>query len=197
MVTNDIFTYTSNTNLFQLDAAARSLLAEVLKLSESISWKRFCSLSELKSLKEAEKMYATNYEALHQNVLAYLNMLQSYVNNHNYFELQDKFLNGEITAIRTLAIKSLNVLQLKIDRSKIDEEKIELQNVVDEIKISINVFLDILTKLKPKSINNHIVVSDPKAAEWIISKLSEPLTEERIKRTKDELKEYEELFFQK
>lgn len=52
-------------------------------------------------------------------------------------------------------------------------------------------------KFKPKSINNHIVVSDPKAAEWIISKLSEPLTEERIKRTKDELKEYEELFFQK
>lgn len=50
---------------------------------------------------------------------------------------------------------------------------------------------------KPKSINNHIVVSDPKAVEWIKAKLSEPLTEERIKRTKDELKEYEELFFQK
>lgn len=50
-------------------------------------------------------------------------------------------------------------------------------------------------KFKPKSINNHIVVSDPKAAEWIISKLSEPLTEEKIKRAKDELKEYEELFF--
>ena len=147
MATNDIFTYTDNTNLFQLDAAARSLLAEVLKLSESISWKRFCSLSELKNLKEAEKMYATNYEALHQNVLAYLNMLQSYVNNHNYFEdisLQDKFLNGEITTVRTLAIKSLNVLQLKIDKSKINEEKVELQNVVDEIKTSINMYLGIL-----------------------------------------------------
>ena len=49
--------------------------------------------------------------------------------------------------------------------------------------------------MKPKPINNHIVVSDLKAAEWIKSKLSEPLTEERIKYNKDELKEYEELFF--
>lgn len=147
MTTNNIFTYKDNTNLFQLDTAARSLLAEVLKLSESISWKRFCNLKELKGLKEAEKVYTTNYEALHQNVLAYLNMLQDYVNNHNYFEdksLQDKFLNGEITAVRTLAIKSLNVLQLKIDESKIDEEKIELQNIIDEIKTSINMYLSIL-----------------------------------------------------
>jgi len=147
MTTNNIFTYTDSTNLFQLDIAARSLLAEVLKLSESISWKRFCNLSELKSLKEAEKMYITNYEALHQNGLAYLSMLQDYVDNHNYFEdksLQDKFLNGEITAVRTLAIKSLNILQLKIDKSKINEEKIELQNVVDEIKTAINMYLGIL-----------------------------------------------------
>ena len=147
MTANNIFTYTDNTNLFQLDTAARSLLAEVLKLSESISWKRFCSLSELKSLKEAEKVYTTNYEDLHQNALSYLNMLQDYVNNHNYFEdksLQDKFLNDEITAVRTLAIKSLNVLQVKIDKSKINEEKIELQNAVDEIKTVINMYLGIL-----------------------------------------------------
>lgn len=45
-----------------------------------------------------------------------------------------------------------------------------------------------------KSINNHIVVSDPKAVEWIKSKLSELLTEEKIKHTKDELKEYKRLF---
>lgn len=147
MATNNIFTYTDNTNLFQLDTAARSLLAEVLKLSESISWKRFCNSSELKSLKEAKKMYSTNYELLHQNVLSYLNMLQDYVNNHNYFEdksLQDKFLNGEITAVRTLATKGLNVLQLKIDKSKTNEEKTELQNVVDELKTAINMYLSIL-----------------------------------------------------
>lgn len=48
---------------------------------------------------------------------------------------------------------------------------------------------------KPKPINNHIVISDPEAAEWFRSKLSEPLTEERIQHNKDELKEYEELFF--
>lgn len=53
------------------------------------------------------------------------------------------------------------------------------------------------SELKPKPINNHIVISGPKAAEWFISKLSEPITEEKIKRTKDELKEYEELFFHK
>ena len=51
--------------------------------------------------------------------------------------------------------------------------------------------------MKPKPINNHIVISGPKAAEWFISKLSEALTEERIKLNKDELKEYEELFFKK
>lgn len=147
MTTSNIFTYNDNTNLFQLDTAARSLLAEVFKLSESISWKRFCSLRELKGLTEAEKSYHTNYEALHQNALSYLNMLQDYVNNHNYFEdksLQDKFLNGEITVVRTLAIKSLNVLQLKIDNSKINEKKIELQNIVDEIKTAINMYLGIL-----------------------------------------------------
>lgn len=147
MATNNIFTYTDSTNLFQLDTAARSLLAEILKLSESISWKRFCTLSELKSLKEAKKTYNTNYELLHQNALSYLNMLQDYVNNHNYFEdksLQDKFLNGEITAVRTLATKSLNVLQLKIDKSKTNEEKTELQNVVDELKTAINMYLSIL-----------------------------------------------------
>lgn len=147
MSTNNIFTYTDSTNLFQLDIAARSLLAEILKLSESISWKRFCNLSELKSLKEAEKLYATNYEALYQNALSYLNMLQDYVNNRNYFEdksLQDKFLNGEITAVRMLAIKSLNVLQLKVDKSKINEEKTELQNTIDEIKTAINMYLGIL-----------------------------------------------------
>ena len=130
MTANNIFTYTDNTNLFQLDTAARSLLAEVLKLSESISWKRFCSLSELKSLKEAEKVYTTNYEALHQNALSYLNMLQDYVDNHNYFEdksLQDKFLNGEITAVRTLAIKSLNILQLKIDKQDMEKYKSKCQ----------------------------------------------------------------------
>lgn len=51
------------------------------------------------------------------------------------------------------------------------------------------------SKLKPKPINNHIVISDPRAAEWLVSKLSEALTEKRIKFNKDELKEYEELFF--
>ncbi len=52
-----------------------------------------------------------------------------------------------------------------------------------------------MKNLEIKPVNNHIVISDPKAAEWLISKLSEPLTEERIKRNKDELKEYEKLFF--
>lgn len=150
MTTSNIFTYTDNTNLFQLDIATRSLLAEVLKLAESISWKRFCSLREvkdLKDLKEAEKVYTTNYKALHQNALSYLNMLQDYADNHNYFEdksLQDKFLNGEITTVKTLAIKSLNVLQLKINGSKINEEKIELQNAIDEIKTAVNTYLGIL-----------------------------------------------------
>ena len=52
-----------------------------------------------------------------------------------------------------------------------------------------------MKNLEIKPVNNHIVISDPKAAEWFISKLSEALTEERIKLNKDELKEYEELFF--
>lgn len=54
-----------------------------------------------------------------------------------------------------------------------------------------------MENLEIKPVNNHIVISDPKAAEWLISKLSEPLTEERIQRNKDELKEYEKLFFKK
>ena len=52
-----------------------------------------------------------------------------------------------------------------------------------------------MKNLEIKSVNNHIVISDPEAAEWFRSKLSEPLTEERIQHNKDELKEYEELFF--
>ena len=52
-----------------------------------------------------------------------------------------------------------------------------------------------MKNLEIKPINNHIVISDPKAAEWFISKLSETLTEKRIQFNKDELKEYEELFF--
>ena len=52
-----------------------------------------------------------------------------------------------------------------------------------------------MKNLKIKPINSHIVISDLEVAKWIRLKLSEPLTKERIKRNKDELKEYEELFF--
>ena len=52
-------------------------------------------------------------------------------------------------------------------------------------------------EMEPKPINNHIVVSNPEVINWISLKLSEPLTEERIKRNKDELKEYKALFFNK
>lgn len=51
--------------------------------------------------------------------------------------------------------------------------------------------------MKSKPVNNHIIVFSSEAAKWIKSKLSEPLTEERIKYNKDELKEYKELFFNK
>ena len=139
------FTYTDKTNLFQLDVAARILLAEVTELAESISWKRFCSLKGIEILKEAN--YATSYKGLHQNAVAYLDMVRSYIDNHNYYEdnsLQDRFLNGEIIAVRKLAIKALEILQAKVDSSKDDAEKIELQNTIDEIRLSINMYLSIL-----------------------------------------------------
>lgn len=143
----NIFTYSDKTDLFQLEIAARSLLAGVVKLAESVSWQRFCLTKKFEYLNEAKNRYATTYKNLHQNALAYLDMLEDYVENHDCFEdksLQDKFLNGEIIAVRDLAVKSINILQSKIDNSKSDDEKTEIQTIIDEIKTDINIYLDIL-----------------------------------------------------
>lgn len=142
----NIFTYSDKTDLFQLEIAARSLLAEVVKFSESISWQRLCTSKGLGNLNEAKNSYASNYETLHHNALAYLNMLEKYVVNHDYFEdrsLQDKFLNGEITAVRDLAIKSISILQSKADNSETSEKE-EIQTIINEIKASINIYLGII-----------------------------------------------------
>lgn len=50
-------------------------------------------------------------------------------------------------------------------------------------------------KYQAKPINNRIVISDEKTAEWFVSELSKPLTKERIERNKTSLQMYEDLFF--
>lgn len=143
----NIFTYTENTNLFQLHTAAKSLLAKVVGLSESYLWRDFCLNKNLKSLDESKSKYATNYEVLHQNAIAYKDMLENYVDYHNYYEdksLQDKFLNGEITEVRKLAVQSINILEAKANQTQSGDDAKDLKVLVEEIKLSLNMYLSIL-----------------------------------------------------
>ena len=50
-------------------------------------------------------------------------------------------------------------------------------------------------KMADKPVNNHIVISDKKAAEWFLTESSRPVTAERILHTKNHLSRFEEHFF--
>ena len=53
-----------------------------------------------------------------------------------------------------------------------------------------------MTKI-PKPVNNSIVISDKKSAEWLAEKVNTPLTKNRIENTKKNLSATYELFFKK
>lgn len=142
----NIFSCTEKTNLYELNLAAKYLLSSISELSEAWSWKSFCDYKNT-SLNESKTHYETTFNTLHQNALAYSNMLKNYVDNHNYYEdksLQDKYLNGEITVVKKLAIKNLKVLENRANNSKDEIEKQRILNVTEDIKNVINDYLEIL-----------------------------------------------------
>jgi hypothetical protein len=53
-----------------------------------------------------------------------------------------------------------------------------------------------MTKI-PKPVNNAIVISDKKSAEWLAKQVNKPLTAKRISDTKKNLLSTYELFFKK
>ncbi len=136
-----LFEYTTNTDLFQLTIALNTLFAEVSAIKSSYSWNDYALLCRAK-----EEKIITSVTRLHDNILSYRQMLESFVKNAEYFQdnsCVDKFLSRKITLVKAKAKKSINILRTRAQNSKDLEERRLLSATAYEIKDSVNFYLTI------------------------------------------------------
>lgn len=134
-----LFEYTTNTDLFQLTIALNTLFAEVSAIKSSYSWNDYALLCRAK-----EEKIATSVTRLHDDILSYRQMLESFVKNAECFQdnsCVDKFLSRKITLVK--AKKSINILRTKAQNSKDLEERRLLSATADDMKDSVNFYLTI------------------------------------------------------
>ena len=137
-----LYEYTPNTDLFQLTVALDNLLAEVSAIKSSHSWNRYALI-----VGAAEEKTSTRVVMLHYDVLSYRMMLESFIENADYFQdtsCVDKFLNGEISLMKPKAQKALDVLRAIGRNTKDLTERGRLAEAVCDLRDSVNVYLAIV-----------------------------------------------------
>lgn len=140
-----LFEYTPNTDLFQLTIALNALFAKVSAIKSSYSWNDYALLCGAK-----EEKIATSVTRLHDDILSYRQMLESFVKNAECFQdnfCVDKFLSRKITLVKAKAKKSINILRTKAQNSKDLEERRLLSATADDMKDSVNFYLTIARNL--------------------------------------------------